>query len=148
MDLQNRSPALRRTERWIQYLLWVVGGVEVLAFAAVFFPRELMASIHQSIGLGNPPEQPVFWYLARSLSLLYFAHGAVILFLSMDLRRYWPVIKFLGWLNLVIGLVVLGIDWSESMPLWWMLGEGPPIIAGAILLLGLIRMEERSKVES
>jgi uncharacterized membrane protein YhaH (DUF805 family) len=143
MDHPNKSGRLNRVERWIQWLLWVVGGVEVLAFVAIFLPRDLMVSVHQSLGLGNAPDQAIFGYLARSLSLLYFAHGTVVLALTTDVRRYWPIIKLMAWLNLLIGLILLGIDWFESMPWWWTLGEGPAIIAGAILLLVLIRMNDR-----
>jgi hypothetical protein len=37
-------------------------------------------------------------------------------------------------MNVVFGLVVLAIDVHAGMPLWWTLGEGPPIaLFGAVI---------------
>jgi hypothetical protein len=143
MDQRENTTPLNHIEWIIQWLLRLMGGIVVLAFVPIFFPRGLMAEINQTLGLGPAPEQPIFWFLARSLSLLYFTHGAIVLALSTDVRRFWPLIKLVGWLNLLMGLTLLGIDWCESMPWWWTLGEGPGIMFGAILLLVLIRINDR-----
>lgn len=130
-----------RLEWLVTWLLRLMGGVVVLALVPVFFPPGWMQYWHQRMGMGDVPNQPVFWFLARSLSLLYFAHGVMVLALSTDVRRYWPLVRLLGWLNVALGAILLGIDWAAPMPWWWTLAEGPGIIAGGVLLLALTRAD-------
>jgi hypothetical protein len=75
-------------------------------------------------------------YLARSASALYALHGALVLFLSFDVPRYWRLITFLAVAALVHGAVMTGIDLAAGMPVAWTLGEGPCFAAtGAVVLL-------------
>jgi hypothetical protein len=132
--------------KWETYLLWLlrlVSTVILLSIFPIFFPRSWMETTHQAMGLGIVPDRPIFWYLARSLSLLYFAHGVLVFGLSTDIRRFWPLIKLLGWLNIFLGTILLGIDLEAPMPLWWTLAEGPGIIGGGILILVLTRQSEK-----
>jgi hypothetical protein len=44
-------------------------------------------------------------------------------------------VLYLGAMNVLFGICVVFIDLHAGMPLFWTLGEGPPIIAfGAIVL--------------
>jgi hypothetical protein len=137
-----------RVEVLVGWLLRVMGGIVVLAIVPVFFPASWMKFLHELAELGAIPDQPIFWYLTRSLSLMYFAHGVFVFALSTNVRRYWPLIQLLCVLNLVIGLILIGIDLNASMPWWWTIAEGPGIIAGGILLLILVRKQERKKWET
>jgi hypothetical protein len=49
------------------------------------------------------------------------------------------LIGFLGWLHIVLGVVVVVIDYTAGLPLWWVAGEGPGIAVGGVLLLVLTR---------
>lgn len=130
---------LNRTETIVQWLLWMMGGVVCLALLPVFFPAPWIRFLHGELGMGEVPDQPVFWFLARSLSLVYFAHGVMVLAVASDVRRYWPLVRWLALLNIVLGLLLLGIDLSAPMPWFWTAAEGPGIVAGGVLLLILHR---------
>jgi len=119
----------------LRWMLGIIGcGLMVAAFA-VFLPVGVMASCHQWLGLGEFPDSPITIYLARSTSLLYAVHGALMVFVSLDLKRYWPLVPVFGWLHVVIGLVMLGIDLTSPMPMYWIVGEGIPIaIAGMVIV--------------
>src|SRR6185437_15694286 len=108
---------------------------DLLALGAVLMPPEWMAKVHVWLGMGELPREPIIGYLTRSASALYALHGAMIVFLSFDTRRYAPLITFLAIAALIHGTVMLGIDWLVGMPPWWTLFEGPAFAAtGAIVL--------------
>jgi len=121
--------------KFLRALLAMIGCGLMVAAAAVFLPVQTMAQMHSWLGLGEFPDAPITRYLARSTSLLYAVHGVLMLYASFDIKRYWPMIVVFGWLHVVIGLTMLGIDLSSSMPLYWTAGEGIPIaLAGALII--------------
>ncbi|MFN3193351.1 MAG: hypothetical protein ACE361_22760 [Aureliella sp.] len=122
-----------------QWFLRLMGWSICLAFLPIFFPLSWMHVLHRTAGLGEAPSQPIFEYLARSTSAMYFAHGCVVLLASTDVRRYLPLIRLIAVLNIFAGAVMFGTDFSASMPLLWTLIEGPPIITGGLILLWLTR---------
>lgn len=123
-------------------ILRILGGVDLLALLAVFLPLGWMARTHAWLGMGELPPAPIVGYLTRSASALYALHGAIILFLSFDPRRYARLITFLAVAALFHGAVMLGIDLAAEMPVFWTLLEGPAFAAtGAIVLL--IQWRER-----
>ena len=129
----NRDEALK-------WLLRLIGGVELLALPFVFIPFEWMRQAHAALpGLGTLPEGPVVEYLARGLSAMYALHGAVVAFASTDIPRFRPLIRFLGCVHAAFGAVMIGIDFASGLPLWWVFGEGPGIVAGGILTAWLSR---------
>ena len=67
-------------------------------------------------------------YLTRSLSILYAMHGALVFFVSLDVRRYLPVVKCLAVLSVVLGAGLLALDIVVGMPLIRIITEGPFII--------------------
>ena len=124
----------------LAWLLRLVGGVELLAALFILFPQSGMSFVHEQVlGLGPLPEGRIVEYMARSLSALYALHGAVVFRVSFDLARFRPLIRFLGGLHVWFGLTVLGIDLASGLPWWWVLGEGPGIAAGGVLILVLSR---------
>ena len=131
---QQRS---RRYRSYCRALIGVVGVGLMLATIAVFLPVALMATLHQWLGLGDFPDAPITIYLARSTSLLYAMHGAVMFFVAWDFERCEPLVPLLGWLHVVLGIAMIGVDLNAGMPLYWTAGEGLPIAltGGAILWL-------------
>jgi hypothetical protein len=120
-------------------LLRFAGCVTVSAFLAIFLPVEWMASTHQWLGLGEFPRAPIVDYLARSVAALYGFHGGLLLLVSSDPIRYRSVVSYIAFLNVVFGLIVLGIDVHAGMPVVWTLLEGPPIVMMGIVIAILNR---------
>jgi len=124
----------------LKWLLRLVGGVELCAIPFLLFPFGWMNDVHDRVlGLGPLPNAPVVEYMARSLSALYAVHGSVVFWISFDVSRYRPLIRFLGVLHIALGLVVLATDVTAGLPWWWVAGEGPGIVAGGVAVLFLNR---------
>ena len=115
----------------------------LLAFGAVFMPTEWMAASHRWLGLGEFPASPLVNYLTRSASVLYGIHGGLYLVVAQDVRRYAGVLAYLAAMNIVFGLLMLGIDLQAGMPWYWTASEGPSVLAFGVLLLVLLRSVPR-----
>ncbi|MEO8495544.1 MAG: hypothetical protein ABI614_10780 [Planctomycetota bacterium] len=132
-DLTAAKPA---SVRPVRVALRILGVTDMLAFIAVTMPTAWIQWGHQWSGLGEFPDEPIAGYLARSASVLYALHGLMMVYMSCDVRRYWPLIRFLACLAVAHGFVMLGIDLAVGMPAWWTAFEGPAFSAtGAIVLL-------------
>lgn len=109
----------------------------MLAGPFAFMPHSWMSTVHEQFGLGPLPELPIIGYLTRSVSALYAFYGVITLWVSRDVRRYGPLIDLLGLGNVLFGGFMLLLDRVVTMPRFWILIEGPFIIAcgSAILLL-------------
>ncbi len=128
----NNRPQAARVLRWS---LRSFGSVDLLAMAAAAMPDEWLRTGHALCGLGEFPEGPLPVYLARSASMLYAFHGAVLWCLSMDVRRYRPVIRFIAAGTVLFGAVLVLVDLSSGIPLWWTLMEGPVFAATGLWAL-------------
>lgn len=123
-------------ERCLQWLLRAVGGVALLALPCVVLPEAWMDRVHQGLGLGPLPGEPIVGYLARSTSAFYTILGGLWLLLSFDLPRYRPVLVYMGAAILLLGATLLAVDWLEGLPGWWIAFEGPfGLVFGAAILL-------------
>jgi hypothetical protein len=136
---RKRSDNDLRAERQLQLLLRALGTLDLLAFGAVLMPEAWMAATHAWLGMGEFPRAAVVDYLARSASLMYAQHGAVFWFLSGDVRRFRPLIRFMAWIALVSGGVMLVIDLRAGIPLFWTIIEGPGYVFLAVIVLALAR---------
>jgi hypothetical protein len=76
-------------------------------------------------------------YLTRSVSALYALHGALLIIVSLDVRRYLPIVQFLGWAGVVMGVLLFGLDRTVGMPLQWANLEGPFVVAISVVILVL-----------
>lgn len=130
---------MNASERWLIFLLRLGGLLTGSAVLAIFLPEATMASIHQKLGLGEFPAAPLTDYLTRSLSAMYAFHGAILLALSTDIRRYQPVIVVVAWATASMGVILTGVDLWAPMPIWWALAEGPWIVLMGLALLSLTR---------
>jgi hypothetical protein len=125
-----------RGQRGLVWGLRALGVLDLLALTVVVMPWAWLAAAHAAAGLGEMPQAPVVGYLARSASVLYALHGAAVLFLSSDVVRYRPLIRFWALAALAHGAIMFGIDRTEGMPRLWTLLEGPCFAAtGALVLL-------------
>ena len=77
--------------------------------------------------------------LTRTLSALYGLHGGVLLVISLDVRRFRPLIGYLAVMNLLMGAAFVAVDLHAGMPTYWTIAEGPPLVATGALMLYLLR---------
>lgn len=120
-------------------MLRIAGVLLLTAVGAAVMPFEWMRNIHRLLGMGELPEGPVVHYLTRSLSAMYALHGALVVFVSFDVRRYLPLVKFLLILGIAFGFGMLALDIAAGMPAAWTAGEGPFIVALSGVMLWLAR---------
>jgi len=128
---------MNKYERILTIVMRVSAVVLLSAIAPALFPHAWMDAIHRRLGLGELPEIPIVGYLTRSASALYALHGALILYISLDVRRYLGFIRFLSCVSVVFGLGMLLIDVSVGLPGYWACAEGPFIAVASGLLYWL-----------
>ena len=129
------SITMKKSQTALIILLRFCGITALLAIAAVFMPFQWMDVIHHQMGLGPFPDAPIVSYLSRSVSAFYATMGVFLVALSLDVERYAALIKLWGWLFIVFGTLLLGIDLSADMPTAWTISEGPfGILAGAAMI--------------
>lgn len=122
-------------EKFLKWLLLLLGATACLAFIAVFMPTASMEAVNDAIGLGPFPHAPLTEYLTRSLSTLYGFFGVLILYLGLNVRRYLELIALIGWIAMALGMLLTGIDFQAGMPASWVWTEGPPtVLIGAAIL--------------
>jgi hypothetical protein len=116
-------------------LLRILGLINFAAVVAVVAPSRWIDRCHELLGMGSFPTASIAGYLARSTSLWFASFGVLLWFVSYDVTRYRGLIAFLGWAMVVQGLFMLGIDYAERMPGWWIAMEGPTcLLLGASIL--------------
>ena len=132
----RRPSRMNSKDRLFKLFLRIVGSVAMLALIAAVMPYSWMNAIHQWLGLGQLPAEPIVGYLARSASAFYALLGALLWVVSFDLRRHRLILRFLGVAIIVFGIMLLIVDFVEGMPLWWRFWEGPINMAfGTIILI-------------
>ncbi len=123
----------------LRWSLRLFGSVDLLATLALVMPTSWMMSAHRLCGLGELPPSPLPVYLARSTSMLYAFHGALLWRLSFDVERWRSIIAFMAWGAIVMGMLLVLIDLRTGMPAWWLLVEGPAFTASGLWLLWAMR---------
>ena len=123
----------------LTWVLRLTGLVTLTAFFAMVLPDAWMASAHRALGFGDWPPTPVFEYLARSIAALYGFHGALLVLISGDPGRHITIVKYMAFMYVAFGLIVLAIDLDAGMPMWWTLAEGPPLVMVGVLVAVLAR---------
>lgn len=124
---------------WLVWLLRMDGVLLLCAIPFIFIPFSVMVEIHTWLGLGELHETPLMNYLTRSLSMIYALHGAVVLYVSCDVMKNWNLIRLLAMLTVALGAVLAWVDFSAGIPWWWLLSEGPPIVAFGAWILAIQR---------
>ena len=117
-------------EKALAWLLRISAVVLLTALVPAVMPFAWMQEIHRSLAMGELPEGPIIGYLTRSLSAMYAMHGALLFFVSCDVRRFLPVVKCLAVLA-VFGIGMLVLDVVVGMPLSWVVGEGRSLSSSA-----------------
>ena len=125
--------------RLLVFLLRVGGCLTISAFPAVLLPVEWMAAAHEWLGLGEFPRTPVVDYLARSVAALYGFHGVLLLIVARRPAELRPIVRFIGLMNVIFGVMMLAIDLHAGLPWFWTMAEGPPIVVFGLVILMLSR---------
>jgi hypothetical protein len=126
---------MNRYEKALVILLRTAAAITLAALIPCVMPFAWMKEIHRFLGMGQLPEGPIVGYLTRSLSAMYALHGAIVLFVSWDVRRYRPLVRFLGSLAIAFGAGMLWLDVAVGMPPAWTVSEGPfLIVLGGVIL--------------
>jgi hypothetical protein len=116
---------MARRDHDLVVLLRLIGAAELAALLFVFVPTEWIGFIHDHVlGLGPFPDWPIAVYLARHLSALYAVHGALLMAISLDPRRYRPLARLLGWCHVGLGVALAWTDWSAGFHWVWAVAEG------------------------
>lgn len=127
------------SEQYLILFLRVTAALLVPAVGAVVMPYPWMNALHEGLGLGTLPELPLVAYLTRSLSALYVMLAAWCWFLSNDVRRYLPLLRFSVPVTMAFGATLIAIDVLVAMPTWWTLGEAMFMPAWTLTLWQLVR---------
>ncbi len=128
---------MNRYEKTLVFLLRLDAIILLTALFPAMMPFAWMQEIHRSLGMGELPEGPILAYLTRSLSVMYAMFGAMELFVSLDVRRYLPFVKFVAVLEILFGLWMAALDVVVGMPLMWRICEGPYVFLLGCLVLWL-----------
>jgi hypothetical protein len=120
-------------------ILKFIGLAAMLAVVPVFMPHAWMDECHARMGLGTLPEWPIIVYLTRSLSAMYAVHGGLLWLVANDLRRYAPIVTYLGLAFIGFGAASLWIDMRAGLPEFWIASEGPFAILFGLAVLVLQR---------
>ncbi len=113
-----------------QYLIWYLRFTAVMllcAAPAVVMPSAWMRAIAEGLGL-DLPAAPLVEYLTRSVSALYAFLGALCWFLSRDLKRYMPLVRFTIPCAVVFDAGLVALDVWIPMPAMWVIGEAASIL--------------------
>ncbi len=153
LDAASRSPRRHETsatverswqERVVIFLLRLSGVVTLCAFGAIFLPTQWMVRTHAWLGLGEFPALPVVDYLTRSVAALYAFHGGIVLYIATDVRRFRDLVGYFGAATIVFSVVLFFVGLHAGLPLYWILGEGPPVAGLGLLILLLYRRIPRA----
>jgi hypothetical protein len=127
------------SNKTLKLILRLMGSSSLLALIFVAVPHTWMDSIHSMLGMGQLPDEPVVGYLARSTSAFYALLGGLFWVVSFDLGRHRRVLIYLGAATTSLGVVLLAVDWTEGMPFFWTIWEGPFVAAFGLAMLFLMR---------
>ena len=136
-------------DRFLWWLMRLDACVVLCAVPCAFLPFAWMDAVHRDwLGLGPLPDAPIVRYMARSLSLVYALHGAVVLTVTLDWMRLRPIVPVLACLHAALGVGLLVADLDAGVPWWWAVGEGPGLIAFGLVKLFLYRRANRTAADA
>ena len=141
----NYDTVMTPADRVLTWLMRINAVMLLFAVVAVFFPTDLMAECNTHLGLEPFHRSPLTEYLTRSISAMYAMHGAMVLAISTDVRRYRPLIRWVYVMHLTFAVTMVGIDLYAGMPTHWIMGEGGTIGTVAIAALLVNRWAIRSE---
>jgi hypothetical protein len=122
-------------ERWLVFLLRLIGAICLPALVVLFLPRSWIEVGHRWLGLGEFPPAPIADYLARSVSGLSAFYGGLLIGLSFDVRRYMPLIRYQALAIMILSACGVLVGGLAGMPLWFVGGDASACWAYGIAML-------------
>jgi hypothetical protein len=136
-----------KLESIVIFILRLGAVVLLLATIAIVMPFSWMAAAYPRLGFhGELPDLPIVGYLTRSLSLVYALWGVTLWYVSLDIRRYLPIVRVLGCLNIILGIVLTTLDYVLGMPAYWTIIEGATVIPYGAALWWAARQYEAARL--
>jgi hypothetical protein len=105
----------------------------LLAFVGAALPESWMKAAYESGGLGPWPGGALLVYLAREVSLLYGFLGVLALYLSFDVQRYRPLVRFMAIASFPFVPVMFVVIWAAGLPMVWAVCESTAILVSSAL---------------
>jgi hypothetical protein len=136
-----------RCEKTAAWLLRLDALSHLMAAMIVFLPDATIVWVHTRLGLGVFPDAPIAWYLARGLSAYYAMHGALMLFISLDVVRYLDLVRIAMRLFAVYGILMLIVDLQAPMPTFWTIAEPAFILVFSAIVLALLSSSSSNQNE-
>ncbi len=144
MSEPEQTATMNRADNWLKWYLQFVGAVTLLAFAAAVMPEDWMIEIARLLGIDPFPRDPLTFYLARNLAVLYGFVGVGVLVLAANLDRYRDLVGLLAIGTVLFGVGQLIVNAQSDLPWWWTLGEGGSTIFGGALMRWLYQQSSYS----
>jgi hypothetical protein len=119
----------------LKLVLLGMGAASLTAVFPAAMPMRWMDVVHQTLGLGPMPQGPVVEYLARALSALYAFHGGLLVLAATDIRRYAPIVTYVGFALVAFAGGITAIGLSAGLPLYWVGAEGGTTLTMGVVIL-------------
>lgn len=133
-------------DRFLWLLMRLDAIVVLCAVPCAMLPFAWMDAVHRDwLGLGPLHDSPLTRYMARSLSLVYAMHGAIVFAITVRWARYRSLVPLLAWLHVALGCGILATDLEAGLPWWWAGFEGPGLVAFGFVKLFLYRRASRTE---
>ena len=129
---------MKSHQQRLQLFLRIVGAAGLVAFPCGLMPEAWMDATHDWLGFGPLPAEPIVGYLARSTSFFYALLGGLLWLLSYDVERFRPIVLYVGWAMIAMGMLVLSMDYLEGMPWWWIVIEGPIDAFFGVIMVAMV----------
>jgi hypothetical protein len=118
-----------RPRGWLVLVLRATAVLFLLAFVGAALPESWMKAVYEwRDELGPWPGGPLLVYLARAVSILYGVYGLLALYLSFDVPRYLPLIRFLALVGFPLAPVMFVVIRSAGLPTVWAVSEPASIL--------------------
>jgi hypothetical protein len=129
---------------WLVLVLRATAVLLLLALVGAAMPESWMKAVYEWGGLGPWPGGALLVYLARAVSILYGFYGLLALYLSFDVRRYLPLIRFMALVSFPVAPVMFLVIWTAGLPTVWAVGEPTSIVVISALWYVAARSAERA----
>jgi hypothetical protein len=111
------------------FVLRATAALLLLAFFGAALPESWMKAVYEwGNELGPWPGGALLVYLARVVALLYGFLGLLALYLSFDVGRYRPLIRFMALVSFPFVPVMFVVIWGAGLPMVWAVCEPTGIL--------------------
>ena len=118
---------------WLVFVLRATAVLFLMAFIGAALPESWMQAVHERGGLGPWPGGALVVYLAREVSILYGFYGLLALYLSFDVYRYQPLIRFMALASFPFVPIMFQVIWAACLPTVWAVSESISILIISVL---------------